>query len=59
MAVARVRSGCALGVAVTVAAKAGSDGSDGGSGHGSDEGWKGQGTAATELAVAVGGGRGR
>ena len=53
MAVARVRSGWALGVAVTVAAKAGSDGADGGSGHGSDEGWKGQGTAAE----AVGGNR--
>ena len=50
MAMARARSGCALGVAVTAAAKAGSDG---GSGHGSDEGWKGQGTAAE----AVGGGR--
>ena len=50
MAVARERSGCALGVAVTAAAIAGSDG---GSGHGSDEGWKGQGTAAK----AVGGGR--
>ena len=45
MAVARARSGCALGVAVTAAAKAGS-------GHGSDEGWKGQGMAAE----AVGGG---
>ena len=53
MAVARARSGCALGVAVTVAAKAGFDGADGGSGHGSDEGWKGQGTAAE----AVGGSR--
>ena len=53
MAVARARSGCALGVAVTAAAKAGSDGADGGSGHGSDEGWKGQGTAAE----TVGGGR--
>ena len=30
-----------------------SDGADGGSGHGSDEGWKGQGT----VAKAVGGGR--
>ena len=53
MAVARARSGCALGVVVTAAEKAGSDGADGGSGHGSNEGWKGQGTAAE----AVGGGR--
>ena len=53
MAVARARSGCALGVAVTAAAIAGSDGADGGYGHGSDEGWKGQGTAAE----AVGGGK--
>ena len=53
MAGARARSGCALGVAVTAAAIDGSDGADGGSGHGSDEGWKGQGTAAE----AVGGGR--
>ena len=53
LAVARARSGCALGVAVTAAAIAGSDGADGGSGHCSDEGWKGQGTTAK----AVGGGR--
>ena len=53
MAVAKARSGCTLGVAVTAVAKAGSDGADGGSGHGSDEGWKGQGT----VAEAVGGGR--
>ena len=53
MAVARARSGSALGVAVTAAAIAGSDGADGGSGQGSDEGWKGQGT----VAKAVGGGR--
>ena len=53
MAVARARSGCALGVAVTAAVIAGSDGVDGGFGHDSDEGWKGQGTAAK----AVGGGR--
>ena len=50
MAVARARSGCVLGVAVTAAAKTGSDGADGGSGHGSDEGWKGQGTAAEAVA---------
>ena len=43
MGVARARSGCVLGVAVTAAAKAGS-------GHYSDEGWKGQGTAAEAVA---------
>ena len=48
MAVARARSACALGMAVTAAAKAGSDGADGGSGHGREEGWKAQGTAAAE-----------
>ena len=41
MAVARARSGCALGVAVTAAAIACFNGADGGFGHGSDEGWKG------------------
>ena len=40
MEVARVRSWCVLGVAVSAAAKAGSDGADGGSRHGGDEGWK-------------------
>ena len=49
MAVARARFGCALGVAVTAAAKTGSDGADGGSGHDSDEGWKGQGTAVEAV----------
>ena len=34
VAVARARSWCALGVEVTAAAKDGSDGADGGSGHG-------------------------
>ena len=38
VAVARARSWCALGVAVTVAAKAGSDGADGGSSHGGGRG---------------------
>ena len=33
VAVTRARSWCALGVTVTAAAKAGSDGVDGGSGH--------------------------
>ena len=47
VAVTRARSWCALGVAVTAVAKAGSDGADGG--------WKAQGMAAAE---AVGGGRG-
>ena len=41
VAVARARSWCTLGVAVTAAAKAGSDGADGG--------WKAQGTAAAEA----------
>ena len=41
MAVARARSRCALGVAVTVAAKAGSDGADGS--------WKAQGTTVAEA----------
>ena len=49
MAVARVRSWCALGVAVTAAAKAGSDGAESGSGHDGGEGWKAQGTAAAEA----------
>ena len=48
VAVTRARSWCALGVAVTAAAKAGCDGANGG--------WKAQGTVAAE---AVGGGRGR
>ena len=52
MAVARARSWCALGVAVTAAAKAGSDGADSGSGHGGDGGWKAQGTAAVELGAS-------
>ena len=38
---------------VAAAAKAGSDGADGGFGHGCYEGWKAQGTAAAE-AVAGG-----
>ena len=51
MAMVRAWSWCALGVAVTAAAKAGSDGAEGGSGHGGDEGWKAQGTA---TAVTLG-----
>ena len=49
VAVARARSWCALGVAVTAAAKAGSDGADGSSSHGGDGSWKAQGTAAAEA----------
>ena len=37
-AVTRARSWCALGVAVTAAAEAGSDGTGGGSGHGGSRG---------------------
>ena len=40
VAVARARSWCALGVAVTATAKAGSDGADGGSGHGGGKSWE-------------------
>ena len=42
MAVTRARSWCALGVAVTAAAKVGS-------GHGGYEDWKAQGRAAAEV----------
>ena len=49
MAVARARSWCSLGVAVTATAKASSDGADGGSGHGGNRSWKAQGTAAAEA----------
>ena len=38
VAVTRARSWCALGVAVTAAAEVGSDGADGGSGHGGGRG---------------------
>ena len=46
VAVTRARSWCALGVAVTAAAKAGSDGANGG--------WKDQGTAAAEAVTGRG-----
>ena len=49
MAVAREKSLCALGVAVTPVAKAGSNCADGSSSHGGDGSWKAQGTAATEA----------
>ena len=49
VAVARARTWCALGVAVTAAAKASSDGADRSSGYGSDGSWKAQGTAAAEA----------
>ena len=38
VAVTRARSWCALGVAVTTAEEAGSDGANGGSGHGGGRG---------------------
>ena len=53
MAVARARSWCALGVAVTAAAKAGSNGADGGAGHGGDGSWKAQGTTAVEAVAGT------